>query len=130
MGSKTTRPGRWSARARSSSARSASVRRGRALPSVRLTANDRAAVDADAERLGLTVSELVRRRLLRRQLPRPVPAINREAWSRLGPLAANLNQYVRAIHQGQAAGAPLALLEAMRAELQALRRMMVDDPKD
>jgi hypothetical protein len=31
-----------------------------------------------------------------------VPAVNRDAWSPLEPLAAKLNQYVRAIHQGQA----------------------------
>jgi hypothetical protein len=100
------------------------------LPAVRLAAEELAAVRVEAWACGITVSDLVRRRLLGRRLPRAVPAINRDAWSRLGPLAANLNQYVRAIHQGQAAGAPLPLLEALRCELRALRRSLVDDPED
>ena len=104
-------------------------RRTAALPPVRLTAAELAAIAAEAESCGLTLSDLVRRRLLGRRLPRAVPWLNREAWSRLGPLAANLNQYVRAIHQGQAAGAPLALLEALRNEVRALRGALIDDPE-
>src|SRR5258708_130804 len=109
---------------------SASGRRGAAVPPVRMTAGELAASVAAAASCGLTLSELVRRRLLGRRLPRPVPRVNREAWSRLGPLAANLNQYVRAIHQGQAAGAPLTLLEDLRREVAALRLALVDDPED
>ena len=107
-----------------------SARRGAALPAVRLTQDELAAVQADARRCGITVSDFVRRRLFGRRLPRAVPEINRDAWSRLGPLAANLNQYVRAIHQGEAAGAPLALLQSMRRELEALRRALLDDSED
>jgi hypothetical protein len=104
-------------------------RRGAALPPVRLTVDELAAIAGEAESCGITVSELVRRRLLGRRLPRAVPRINREAWARLGPLAANLNQHVRAIHQGQAAGAPLPLLEDLRREVAALRQALVDDPE-
>jgi hypothetical protein len=107
----------------------AGERRVAALPAVRLTADELAAITAEAQSCGITLSELVRRRLLGRRLPRAVPLLNQDAWSRLGPLAANLNQYVRAIHQGQAAGAPLALLEQLRRELGALRRSLVDDPE-
>ena len=53
-----------------------------------------------------------------------MPRLNREAWSRLGPLTANLNQYVRAIHQGQAAGAPLAILEELRERIRVLRAVL------
>jgi hypothetical protein len=105
-------------------------RRCASLPPVRLTAEELAAAGAAAASCGLTVSELVRRRLLGRRLPRPVPRINLDAWSRLGPLAANLNQYVRAIHQGQAAGAPLELLLALRREVAALRDALIDDSED
>jgi hypothetical protein len=105
------------------------VRRSASLPPVRLTADELAAVVAQATGSGLTTSELVRRRLFGRRLPRPVPQLNRQAWSWLGPLAANLNQYVRAIHQGQAAGAPLVLLEELRSEVGALRRALIDDPE-
>jgi hypothetical protein len=95
-----------------------------------MTGGELAPIVAAAASCGLTLSELVRRRVLGRRLPRAVPPVNREAWSRLGPLAANLNQYVRAIHQGQAAGAPLGLLEALRHEIAALRLALVDDPED
>ncbi len=108
----------------------ASSRRGSSLPAVRLTEGELAAVQADARSCGITVSDLVRRRLLGRRVPRAVPAVNRDAWARLGPMAANLNQYVRAIHQGQAAGAPLAVLEALRREVAALRRALLDDSED
>jgi hypothetical protein len=104
-------------------------RRTASLPPVCLTAGERAAVAAEAQLRNLTLSDLVRRRVLRRRLPRAVPRLDREAWSRLGPLAANLNQYVRAIHQGQAAGAPLVLLEQLRVEVRALRQALIDDPE-
>jgi hypothetical protein len=100
------------------------------LPAVRLTDDEMQEVAGTAARCGLSLSELVRRRLLGRRLPRAVPLLNRDAWARLGPLAANLNQYVRAIHQGQAAGAPLVLLEALRREVAALRSALIDDPED
>jgi hypothetical protein len=104
-------------------------RRTAALPPVSLTPGELAAVAAEAQLRNLTLTDLVRRRVLRRRLPRAVPRLNREAWYRLGPLAANLNQYVRAIHQGQAAGAPLALLEQLRVEVRALRQALIDDPE-
>jgi hypothetical protein len=70
-------------------------RRRVALPAVRMTEAELAAAAAVAVSCGLSLSELVRRRLAGRRLPRAVPAVNRDAWSRLGPLAANLNQYAR-----------------------------------
>jgi hypothetical protein len=105
-------------------------RRRTAVLRVRLTAGELAAVAAEAQIRNLTLPDLVRRRVLRRRLPRAVPRLDREAWSRLGPLAANLNQYVRAIQQGQAAAAPLALLEQLRGEVRALRQELIDDPEN
>ncbi|HVT16578.1 MAG TPA: mobilization protein [Thermoanaerobaculia bacterium] len=99
-------------------------RRQAALPRVRVTAGELAAVRAHAEQLGLPVAKLIRALVLGRKL-QGVPAINREAWGRLGPLAANLNQYVKAIHQGQAAGAPVDLLERLRTEVAALRELLL-----
>jgi hypothetical protein len=106
------------------------IRRGAALPRVRVTAQELADVRGQAEALGLPIGELVRRAVLGRRVG-GVPAINREAWGRLGPLAANLNQYVKAIHQGQAAGAPLELLEQLRVEVLALREALLGrDPEN
>jgi hypothetical protein len=105
-------------------------RRAAFLPHVRVTPAELERVRSQAEELRLSVGELIRRMVLRRQVWRAVPAINREVWGRLGPLAANLNQYVRAINQGQAAGAPLALLEDLRRELVALREALLGrDPE-
>ena len=102
-----------------------------ALPNIRVRPGERAQIQAQADQLGISLSELVRRALLGRRLPRPVPELNREAWRKLGPLAANFNQYVKAIHEGQAAGAPLHLLEHLRRLLAALREALLGrDPRD
>ncbi len=105
------------------------ARRGNLLPAVRVTAEELAQVRTQAETLGISIGELIRRAVLGRRA-KGVPAVNREAWGRLGPLAANLNQYVKAIHQGQAAGAPLEVLEQLRTELAALREGLLGrDPE-
>ena len=88
---------------------------------MRLTPAERAAVEALAQAVHLSVSEWVRRALLGRRMPASVPIVNREAWKKLGPLAANLNQAVKAIHRGKADPLPLDLLEQLRREVQALR---------
>lgn len=90
----------------------------------RVTPEEQAQVRAQAEALGVPAGELVRRAVLGRRL-QGVPAINREAWGRLGPLAANLNQWVKAINSGHAAGGPLELLEQLRAEVAALREALL-----
>jgi hypothetical protein len=105
-------------------------RRSADLSHVRVTPAEFEQVRAQAAELGLSVAELIRRAVLGIQLRRAVPAINREAWGRLGPLAANLNQYVRAINQGQATGAPRSLLEDLRREVAALREALLGrDPE-
>lgn len=105
-------------------------RRRSAVLRVRLTPGELARVAAEAQSRSITLADLLRRRVLGRPLPRPVPRINREVWVRLGPLAASLNQYVRAIQQGQADGAPLLLFEQLRGEVRALRQALIDDPED
>jgi hypothetical protein len=96
----------------------------------RLTAEEMAAVRAEARARYMTIGSFLRRRLLGRRLPRAIPEINRETWLRLGPLASDLNQYVRAIDKGQADASPLPLLEALRLELKALRRSLIDVSAD
>jgi hypothetical protein len=95
--------------------------RSAALPPVRLTLAELGHVEALAEEYGLSVSTLVRRILLGHQLPQPVPRINLEAWAKLGPLAGNLNQYMKAINQGRAGGVPKRLLLDIRQILDDLR---------
>ena len=50
-----------------------------------------------------------------------MPRVNLEVWAKLGPLAGNLNQYMKAINQGRAGGVPLALLLEIRQLLDDLR---------
>jgi hypothetical protein len=89
--------------------------------SVHLTETELAQVRALAEERRLSLAELVRRVVLGRGLPRPMPRINLEAWAKLGPLAGSLNQYVKAIDQGRAGDAPRALLLEIRQLLDLLR---------
>ena len=95
--------------------------RSAALPPVRLTAAELGQVEALANDHALSVSALVRRIVLGRRLPRAVPRVNLEVWAKLGPLAGNLNQYMKAINQGRAAGVPLSLLLEIRQLLDHLR---------
>lgn len=100
------------------------------LPAIRLTRAELVQVEALAAAHRLRVSALVRRIVLGRRLPRPLPQVNLEVWAKLGPLAGNLNQYVKAIHQGRAAGAPLSLLLEIRQLLDTLRSALRDRPDD
>lgn len=57
------------------------------------------------------------------ELPSSVPAINREAWAELARVAANLNQYQRAINEGRIVGS----VDVDIAELQeAVRQLRFD----
>src|SRR5258708_39771555 len=55
-------------------------RRMAALPPVRLTTAELAAVAAEAGSCGLARGDMVRRRLLGRRLPRAGPRLNPEGW--------------------------------------------------
>jgi hypothetical protein len=87
----------------------------------RVTPTEGVHVHALAEDAGLSISELLRRLALGRRIPRAIPRVNLEVWARLGPLAANFDQYLKAVRQGQAAGAPVALLLEIRDLVDALR---------
>ena len=107
-------------------ARAAGERRSAVLPRVRVTPAELEEVRVRAGELGVPVAELIRGALLERGArAAAVPQLNREAWGRLGPLAANLNQYLKAIHEGRAAGAPRRLLEDLRAAVSDLRRSLL-----
>ena len=54
------------------------------------------------------------------RLPRPIPAINREAWAALARAAGNLNQIARHLNAGDVLGLP-----EVRAQLDALRLTLI-----
>jgi hypothetical protein len=88
---------------------------------VLLTPAEAAEVRALAGLHRVSLSNFLRRVVCRYRLPRAVARANLQAWARLGPVAADLNQYVKAIRQGEAGEAPLALLLELRQLLDALR---------
>lgn len=67
-----------------------------AWKTVRFTEDEAAEVDQHADACGLSASALIRRRVLKKPLPRgSAPEINRRAWSDLAPDRANLNQMTK-----------------------------------
>ncbi|MDB5584483.1 MAG: hypothetical protein JWR80_9659 [Bradyrhizobium sp.] len=73
---------------------------------IRLTADERARIDGDAERAGLTSGSYARRTLLGADTPRQIrrPPVERKELARLlgelGHIGSNLNQIAREANQG------------------------------
>jgi hypothetical protein len=101
---------------------------------VRLSADERAAVDAAAERAGLTAGSYARQAMLGAPAPRQVrrPPVERKELARLlgelGKIGSNLNQLAKAVHEGlvvysgEIDAALGGLLEVRAAILAALGR--------
>ena len=62
-----------------------------------------------------------------KSLPTPVPEINREIWSDLARLSANLNQYQKAINSGIATSYPPGMLESVKELVSQLRADLISD---
>ena len=60
--------------------------------SVRLNDAELAELDAKRRAVSMTKGQFMRIAALSRNPPRPIPEMNRQAWSSLGRSAANLNQ--------------------------------------
>jgi hypothetical protein len=108
--------------ARRSSRPASRAGRCRVLISSYFLRTERERVRELAELHRLKQSELIRRAVLGLRLPDPIPRANLEAWARLGPLAADLNRYVRAIDEDRADRAALPLLLSIRELLDELRQ--------
>ncbi len=101
---------------------------------VRLSDDERAAVDAAAERAGLTPGSYARQALLGGPAPRQVrrPPVERKELARLlgeiGHIGGNLNQLAKdknsgvLVYEGESAAAYRAILEMRDAVLKALGR--------
>jgi hypothetical protein len=92
---------------------------------IRLTPDERAQIDADAERAGLMTGSYARRTLLGAETPRQIrrPPVERKELARLlgelGHVGANLNQIAREVNQGQGVDR-IGLVEDIRS-LRVLR---------
>lgn len=92
---------------------------------VRWTPDEIGKIKTRATACGVATSELIRRTCFRRPLPQPIPALNRDAWIKLGPLAAELENYSRAIRERDPAAPALQLLERIHREIAALREELL-----
>lgn len=85
---------------------------------------------ADERRGALTRGEWLRRAALAR-LPRAIPAVNRDAWTELARLAANLNQVAHRLNVDSAAPGPTSAdLAELRAAVQAVRLSLLGGVPD
>ncbi len=92
---------------------------------VRVNTAEFAVIEAKALQVGLPVAQWLRNIALSRVMLRPlVPPVNRQAYSELARLAANLNQISRAAHMGQAVVAA-ELLENTQRQVRLLRKELL-----
>lgn len=92
--------------------------------SVRLNAAELAALDRDRAPVHMQRGEYLRA-ASRGELPKTIPAINREAWANLARAVGNLNQYQAAINEGRATGYPAKTIEDLRDRVQNLRSELI-----
>lgn len=89
---------------------------------VRVSDAEYAALRERAGRMGMTPAQWLRTAALSRRLPQPpVPPVNREKYSELARLAANLNQLARASNEGRPVTVADALLQQTIDEVRRLR---------
>lgn len=67
---------------------------------VRVSDNEYQVIQEKADRLNMTPTQFLRAAAILRQLPPPpVPAINREQYTKLSRLSSNFNQLLKALHE-------------------------------
>lgn len=88
----------------------------KAVVPIRYTTEERECLYEAARSVGLSLSEFVRRSALKRPLPKASsPEVNRETYRELCRIGNNLNQLMRAIHEGKVDGLDLAQLSELKA---------------
>jgi hypothetical protein len=99
----------------------------------RLTDAELSTAKTRAESVGLSLGAWFRRVALEKS-PVAVPAINREAWAKLGKLAGNLNQLTAAVNAGRVSKIKAKELDELRGQVMALRSELrgekADDSQD
>ena len=79
----------------------------------------------DAERGRFHRGEWLRRTWSLTQPKPPVPEVNRQAWAELARLAGNLNQAMKAFHEGRLRGVDPAVLEELFHQVAGLRLALI-----
>jgi hypothetical protein len=89
---------------------------------VRVTDAEYAIVREKAEALRISPAQWLRDAALKRRLPSPpAPAINVAEYGKLAHLSANLNQLVKAVHDGRPVTIPEEMLRQLLEEVARLR---------
>lgn len=89
---------------------------------VRVTAAEYAALQEKAAALHMTPAQWLREAALKRRIPSPpAPAINVAEYGKLAHLSANLNQLVKAVHEGRSVTLNEAMMQHLLDEVARLR---------
>ena len=92
-----------------------------AVVPIRVSPEERTQLYDAAKRLSVSLSEFVRRAALKlRMPPAAAPEVNRETYRELCRIGNNVNQLMRAINEGRAAGVDPKMLEELRALVKAV----------
>ncbi len=92
----------------------------KAVVPIRFSDEERALLYAQANAVGLSLSEFVRRSALKRRLPPPAASeVNRATYQELCRIGNNVNQALRAIHERKLTGVDRATL-SLFSELRGL----------
>ncbi len=98
---------------------------------VRVSPAEYAALKLKAVQMGLTPAQWLREAALSKRLPSaPVPVINREQYSELARLAANLNQLAKGANEQRQVTVSDALLQQLSNEVKRLRLGLLGKESD
>lgn len=87
----------------------------KAVVPIRYTTEERERLYEAARSVGLSLSEYVRRAALKRPMPKAsAPEVNRETYRELCRIGNNLNQLMRAIHEGRANSIDIVQLSELK----------------
>lgn len=91
---------------------------------VRFTMTEMAAIDAIRKDTGLSRAAFIRMMAADRRIV-AIPEVNRQEWTEMARLSANLNQLARLANSGYASEIPCGDILAVRDEVQKLRGILV-----
>jgi hypothetical protein len=89
---------------------------------VRLSDEEVSSLQEKAHRLNMSPSQFLRDSSLSRDLPLPVPEINRMTYRELGRIGANFNQYLKQVCSGRIEAAADSLLQELAGILAVIRK--------
>lgn len=93
-----------------------------------LTPAERKEIAAKAKEARLSLATFIRKSALGHPI-HTIPVINGERWAELARTTANLNAVSAKIHAGEIDYLPVEILDELRDEVQAVRRLLMGEPQ-